>query len=180
MPEFHALDPNAEVNGSSIISMIQAIGDKIIPVLEDHDLKDIDPDGWYPQQKYLDVFREIDQGTVSSMFDLVAIGTKIPQLVRTPPEVDTIAAIFSAMDQAYQMNHRGNAGNFQVEFVDGQHVKLVDTSPYPCHFQYGVFYGFAKRFCAPGEHFRVVHDDTQPCRRNGGTSCTYHITWGSA
>jgi hypothetical protein len=51
---------------------------------------------------------------------------------------------------------------------------LVFANPYPCEFDRGLVSALANRFEPMA---RTVHDNAAPCRKKGGPSCTYHVSW---
>jgi hypothetical protein len=53
-------------------------------------------------------------------------------------------------------------------------ITCVCDNPYPCDFDRGLITGFAQRF---ERQARINHDDRAPCRKTGGDSCTYVVTW---
>ena len=57
MTEFVAFAPDVEVSGAVIQSLIDGTQGRIVPVLEEHGLAGITPDGWYPKQKMLDAMK---------------------------------------------------------------------------------------------------------------------------
>jgi hypothetical protein len=173
MVQFVAFEPEVEVLGTVLMSLIEGTQERIIPVFEKHGITNVRPDHWYPKQAMLDAMQEFGQ-TV----DLVSIGRGIPNLAQWPPEIDTVYKAFEALDQAYHMNHRGGEiGHYHVDFVGDQAVDVVAQNPYPCDFDYGLLFGLAQRYLYKGANLKVIHDNTAPCRQKNGDSCTYHITW---
>ena len=179
MAQFIAFDPKVEVSGAAVQAIVTAMGNRSLSVLAKHGLAELDPDGWYPQQAWLDAFAELAQGDFSTMLDLVSIGMRIPEVARWPTGVETIEDGLFSIDRAYQMAHRnGVIGSYWVRIVSEHEAKLVCENPYPCHFDYGIIYGTARRFLPPGKGLTVIHDDHGRCRRNGDDSCTYYVSWG--
>jgi hypothetical protein len=178
MAQFVAIDPNVETNGTTILSVVDGMGAEILPVLEAHGLVNLDPGDWVPQQQFLDTFREIAEGEYNAMFNLVAIGMKIPDNAVFPPEIDSIVSALHSIDVAYHMNHRnGEIGHYHCQVIGEKQIDLICENPYPCDFDYGIIYSMARRFRPTGSKFLVRHDDQAPCRKKGGDSCTYHVTW---
>lgn len=179
MSEFVAFDPNAEVIGMAINAVVAAMGDEVLPVLEKHSLANVDPNAWYPQQKFLDFFADIaQQKTLNTMFDLINIGMKIPENILLPPEMQSIPAIMQAMDMTYQMNHRnGDVGHWHCNIIDERTIEMTAEKPYPDDFDYGAMYSFARRLAPPDGNVKIVRDESKPIRKNGGRSTTYLITW---
>jgi hypothetical protein len=178
MTQFVAFDSNVEVSGAAILSFVAAMGRQILPVLAKHGITDPQPDQWYPQQAWLDSFRELAQGDFSSTLDLVNIGMKIPQSAIWPPEVQTIKDALASIDAAYHMNHRhGEIGCYRATEVGPREMEILCENPYQCDFDYGIIYGTARLYMPVGGGLIVEHDDEAPCRKRGDDSCTYHVKW---
>ena len=80
------------------------------------------------------------------------------------------------MEHSYHMQHRkGDIGNVVTEKIDEGHFKLTDTGIYPDNLQYGVCYGFVRRFRPPGQSFRVKFDEDIPRRDEGGEVTIIHV-----
>ncbi len=155
---YKVFDPNAEVIGRSMLSNFQNLHrDNFIPILHKHGIDEIDPAGWYSQQKWLDILKEVTEASGDELFDLVAVGMAIAGLAPFPPEIDTVKKAFVALDKVYQGNHRnGNVGELTCERSDDKSVYVRMNSPYPNNFLYGVGYGIAKRFTPPGSPPKVT------------------------
>ncbi len=178
MAQFIAFDPNTEVNGATIMSITAGLGASAEHVLAAHGLDNLQADQWYPQQLWLDAFRDIASGTINAMLDLVSIGMKINERAHFPPDINSIESALQSIDVAYHMNHHGGEiGSYQYIRVSGTQIDLVCRNPYPCDFDYGLIYGTVQRFRLPRTPFVVEHDGTAPCRKRGADSCTYHVTW---
>jgi len=94
------------------------------------------------------------------------------------------------IDVAYHMNHavRGEAmfspstgklregiGHYRYVHAAGKNlITLESSTPYPYEFDQGIIIAMAQRFEPTA---RLTHDAFKPCRKSGGGSCTYHVTW---
>ena len=178
MAQFQSFDPNVEVSGAAISVIVKAMGNRALRVLAAHGLDDINPDGWYPQQAWLDAFQELSQGDFNSTLDLVSIGIRIPETLTWPSDIKTVEEALLSIDKVYQMAHRnGKIGSYQVEMVGTREAKMVCENPYPCDFDYGLIYSTARFFLPAGTGLTVVHDDHTSCRKKGDDSCTYYVHW---
>lgn len=178
MTQFVAYEPHVEVSGEAILSTVAGIGERALSDFTEYGLGNVQAGGWYPQQHWLNLLRAVAEGKTNSMFDLVAIGMKIPETAVFPPEIDSIQAALHAIDVAYRMNHRnGEIGSYSCQVVNDHSIDIVCDNPYPCDFDYGIIWGMARRFRPGRAVFTVRHDDKAPCRNKGGESCTYHVTW---
>ncbi len=197
--EFKAFEDGIEVNGATVYSFVA--GFKLIKSLPINILKKyrigstddsgeyvINEDDWFPQQAWLDSFREISEkmGDIK----LFEIGKQIPENAEFPPWVQDIESAVKSIDIAYHMNHRKNGevmfnpetgtmlegiGHYGYEKVDGEN-KIINVceNPYPCDFDRGIISFMAEKF---NKNAKVVHDDSKECRKKTKESCTYIITW---
>jgi hypothetical protein len=179
MAQFKAFAPGVQVNGESVLSVVDGMGafkSKAEKILAQNTIVDVKPGCWYSQQAWLDAFKDISE--VLGVHTLFAIGKSIPRNAKFPPGINTIPAALSSIDVAYHMNHRGGAiGDFAVTQSNDRSAVLVCRNPYPCDFDRGVITGTADRFKPPHTSVRVVHDDRKPCRKEGADSCTFLVSW---
>ena len=180
MPSYKSFDPNTEVIGHNVLAFVQnAQADEIKTVLEKHDLAEIDPNAWYPQQKWLDVLSDLsEQG--GAMFNFVAIGAAIAETAVMPPEAEKLSfeEVIFAINDIYQMQHRnGDAGEITIEKPGKNHLVLNVRVPYPDDLEYGTAFGFARRFLPKGTDFTVLYDDQAPRQSQDGDSTVIHVKW---
>jgi hypothetical protein len=183
MPQFVARSKNVEVNGETVLafvdgmSTLESFKKRSLEVLAEKGIKDPKPGKWYPQQAWLDAFKEI--ATKIGDLTLFQIGQKIPENARFPPEINTIEKALSAIDMAYHMNHRGGEiGKYGFQSAGPKSAKMVCDNPYPCNFDKGIIECMAKKFKPKdSSSIHVSHDDTAECRKKGANSCTYLIKW---
>jgi hypothetical protein len=186
MSEYEVFDPATEVIGEGIAAFaagfpgeVREMGWKI---LEKYQIHNVLSGKFYPLQSYLDAMKEIASKFGGGM--LVRIGEQIASTAVIPPSIDSLDLLLTMSDQAYAMNHRGGeVGHWvytNLGTVHGLRTTQIEcNTPYPCQFDRGVLEGFAKRFRPAGVKDVIVrHDDLLPCRRSGGTSCTFIISWG--
>jgi len=179
MAQFKAFSPTVQVNGETVLSVVEGLGafkPTALQILADNGIKDPQPGQWYSQQAWLDAFKTISEklGQVT----LYSIGLKIPETAKFPPAIDSIEKALASIDVAYHMNHRmGEIGNYKYEATGEKSARMVCTNPYPCDFDRGIIEAVAKRFRPKGALVRVKHDDSAPCRKQGAESCTYLIEW---
>ncbi len=180
MTRYTSFDPNVEIIGRNVLGFIKSANrDNILPILEKHDLAEIDPEKWYPLQNFLDVLSDLsEQG--DAMFDFVSIGIKNAETVVFPPEFEGLSfdetlALTSEMSKTLHRN--GDAGYITVEKVSEKRVKYTLKMPYPDDYVYGELYGMARRFLPPGTHFVMTYDDDIPRREHGGEVTIIHLTW---
>jgi hypothetical protein len=132
---------------------------------------------WYPQQNWLNAFKEIAEKVgFSSLF---VIGKAIPESAKFPPDIDSLEKALSAIDIAYHMNHKnGDIGFYRFEKTSPTSGKILCNNPYPCDFDMGIIKAMCQRFKDKDTLSVLVDHDTKcACRKTGGDSCTYNISW---
>ena len=180
MAQFKAFAPSVEVNGETVLSVVNGMGiykKQSIEFLEKNGINNPQPGQWYSQQAWLNAFKEISE-TIGPK-TLFAIGKAIPENAKFPPEIDSIEKGLSAIDVAYHMNHRGGEiGHYKFESTGYNSGKMVCKNPYPCEFDKGIIESMAQKFKPKDSIMAFVeHDNSQPCRKKGADSCTYLISW---
>lgn len=179
MAQFKAFAKGVEVNGETVLSVVDGMGafkTKGLEILTANGIKDPQPGHWYSQQAWLDAFKTISEklGTAT----LLAIGKTIPANAKWPPQVDNIEKALASIDVAYHMNHRGGEiGHYQYTSTGPKSGKMVCKTPYPSEFDQGIIHAAARKFAPPGIFPVVKLDETQPTRKKGADACTFLITW---
>jgi hypothetical protein len=181
MAQFKSFSADAEINGETISSIVNGMGvfrGSALKELEKHGIVEPQPGNWYNKQAWLNALKTI-ANTVGPA-TVFAIGLKVPETAKFPPDIDSLSKALQSLDVAYHMNHRnGEIGHYEFKRTGERSVSIVCSNPYPCDFDRGLLSAFCKRFKPKGSnsYARVTHDDSNPCRKNGGDSCTYLITW---
>jgi len=183
MAQFIAFDLKVEVNGQTVLSVINGVSDsykeRIYNILARFQILDPQPNTWYNQQNWLDAFKEIAENI--GKFTLFSIGKSIPTSADFPKEIDKLEKALKSINLAYQMNHRGGEIGYYrlLEFDDTKRRAVMECkNPYPCHFDRGIITAMVRRF-RPIESLvqDVVVDESRPQRLLGDDSSTYLITW---
>lgn len=179
--QYKTFGPDAEVLGGAMMAFIESIHyTDFSTILERHNIEKIEPQRWYSQQLWLDVFTDIANQPGGSS-NLVSIGMKIVETAPMPPEAAELPFTDIAMgfnEGAYLTNNRGkDIGGIEAQVVAPGHVVMIDRTPYPDDFVYGAYYALAKRYLPSGSDFTVSYDEHVPRRDNGGTETRVHITW---
>lgn len=198
--QFKAFEPGILVYGVSINAIVEAF--KLFPSialkrLATHGIGgvrqrggeiEIDTEAWYPQQSWLDAFKDIAQSVGNQA--LFQIGQHVPKHAVFPPHVTDIKGGIASIDVAYHMNHK-KAGQVMFDPATGKMIEgighygfepspdrnqivSVCKNPYPCNFDHGILTAIARRF---EKRAIVEHDARAECRQKDGDSCTYVITW---
>jgi hypothetical protein len=178
MAQFLAFEEGVEVNGKTVLSVVDGMPsffeDRAREVLADNGIEDPHPDEWYPQQRWLDTFAEIEDRIGEST--LREIGRAIPRNAEWPPDVDDLVGGLRSIDEAYHMNHRGgDIGHYHAEDLGNGTVEVTCRNPYPCAFDEGIVDATAREFS--GEEVPQVSERSDTCRSDDGDVCTYHVEW---
>jgi hypothetical protein len=194
MAQFVAFNPKVEVNGETVLSIVDGMGafkERAYKFLADNGIQNPEPGKWYPQQSWLDAFKAIAQATGD--FTLFNIGKKIPENAQFPPEINTIDKALAAIDVAYHMNHRIDGqvmfdpatgkmlegiGHYGFQQMNEREIRMVCENPYPSDFDRGIIEAMAQKFKPAGAGFIIVKlDESLPSRKKGADSCTYTVKW---
>lgn len=183
MTSYEAFDPAVEVHGQTILTVVddalvrfsESYRQVAREALADHGIEDPSPDEWYPQQAWLDTFEAIADETEPHLLD--RLGEQIPEVSEWPTNVSGVEAGLRAINDAYRMNHRGgDIGSYTFEPVDDTTGRMACHTPYPCPFDRGLIRAVARQN-APVEAFVFVEERGDECRRAGGDTCTYTVSW---
>lgn len=194
MAQFVSFNAEVEVDGGTVLAFVNSMKrgqETRLSILQKHGLQP-QIGGWYPQQLWLDAFKEVAD-TMGDM-NLFLIGSAIIENAKFPPMRDLEEALRS-IDIAYHMNHRLHGqvmfdpatgtmlegiGHYTLLSFDGAARRALYKceNPYPSKFDEGIISEIVRRF-RPSDSTRheVKIDITQPRRAQGADSCTYIISW---
>lgn len=182
MAQFKSFDPNVEVLGGVIMSILEGMGDyKAIgqKILSENGIDEINPEGWYPLQNLLDAMKIVSDKLGADT--LYLIGSKIPEVAMFPPGIENLEQGMPLIDMAYHMNHRnGEIGSYSFKMIDENTAEMVAHNPYPCDFDRGLCSGFAKKFPPTNvteDGVTVMLDDEKESRQAGAETSTYTMMW---
>lgn len=171
-----------EVWGTSILGCIAGLTKAGLPVSEglgllaERGIPQVEPAGWYPQQPYLDMFRAIEARHGEAA--LRAMARQVPDTSKFPPGIQSLEQALQALDIAYQLNHRGGEiGSYACVPLGPRILEMVCSNPYGCAFDMGILDALIDAFKPVGSRPTLAHAPGTPCRRSGGATCTYLITW---
>jgi hypothetical protein len=175
------VDPRIETSGAAMLALVSNLhADQMQHLLIKHELIDITADGWYPAQKWFDIFDEL-YGNGGGSADLVAIGMAVVETAKTPPgfEKADLPTMLALWNEHYHLNHRSpiDIGSVTTERVDGKHIKVILTTLYPDDLCYGMTYGYARLALPKGTFFKVWYDKDEPRLDDGGRRTIIHVQW---
>jgi hypothetical protein len=173
------VDPTAEVRGGVVSSIVNAMGafqGIARGLLADRGIHELRGHAWYSLRAFLGcldaVAKEVGPNT------LYQIGRQIPAQAFYPPGMETLGEALEHLDEEYRVVHRGGElGHYRFAWTGTSSGNMICSTPYPCDFDLGVLESLSQRFEPDSAHVHVVHDGRAPCRKLGGDSCTYRITW---
>ncbi len=182
MASFIAFAPNVEVNGETVVSIVNAMaGFEAIAhqLFKKNGLDNIKSGNWYSQQNWLNVFKDIKEKLGDKT--LLVIGKAIPENANFPAEIDSLEKALNSINVAYHMNHRGGEIGYYklVKYSYKEKIALMECkNTYPSHFDRGIITAMARKFKPEGAiTIDVSLDNTKPTRLKGSDSCTYFIDW---
>ncbi|MFC2062194.1 hypothetical protein ACFLUV_06750 [Elusimicrobiota bacterium] len=194
MAVFEAYVPNVEVNGQTVLAVVNGMQakDYALKILSENDIVDPQPEEWYLQQNWLNAFKALSEQI--GPYALNAIGKSIPDSAKWPPQIDSIESALASIDVAYHMNHRIDGetlfnpltgemkegiGHYEFKKMEDRLIHVICANPYPCAFDEGIIYQTAFKFKpADMKQVYVKHLDKKDyCRETGYKLCTYSVTW---
>lgn len=165
------LGPDAEVLGGAINGFIDAINrEEIMPHLEKLGMTDIVPTEWYPKKLYIDLWNSILEASHAPTQNLVSVGMTIADTA-WPPEADEqdFETLVLTWGHAFDAVNRGaDKGYVKTEKLSDNKYMVRCCTPDPDDLQYGVAYGFCRRFLPEGTHFTVTYAPGVTRRDEGG------------
>lgn len=180
-----SVDPTVEVNGRVACQAVDGLRElpdedeaQGLEILAENGFEDPQPDDWYPLVELLNALEAI--GTALGDEALTRLGTKIPEGVDWPSNVDSASGGFATVDEAYRLNHRGGEiGSYEFAEVADRERRVTCANPYPCAFDKGIIEGTLRAFSHNFSYTPMVflHETSDRCRADGGEECTYRVSW---
>lgn len=174
-------EPGTECSGAAMLGIVEnVISAEYLPLIQEYRYDNISPDAWYPLEDFFDFLNKLFE-MPNQVFNLVAIGMTIAETALMPPGLKkpTLGEMVENWDAHYQANFRkGDVGDKTTIKVDDHHYKVVlDGTKMPDDLEYGVLYGFARRFLPPGVSFTVWYDEDVLPMDQGGEQTVLHVSW---
>ncbi len=182
VPQYRALSDGVLVWGASMLGCIHGLETAGLPagealkLLAKGGVPLVEPEGWYPQQPYLDMLRDVERRYGEE--GLRAMARRVPDTSKFPPGIKTLEDALQCLDIAYQLNHSGGPiGHYACMPVAPGEVLLECANPYGCAFDLGILDALIHHFRPSGSQPIIRHQAGSGCRRLGDEACTYVITW---
>lgn len=159
---FQPASQNALANGQVIMPYLTVLaGSKLEYLIEKHDIRDVDPQQFYPQSIVCSMQSEIVQEAGLFSGDLVDIGIKSIDAIGFPEEVNTVETALGMLHDIYQMIHQNvpEDEGWGLERTSDEELKVYFNSPYEPYAAYGYVWGIARRFTPKGMDFTVYMEE---------------------
>lgn len=182
MNQFEAIDPEVEINGQTILAMVDGVArfseeyrSTVERAMAKNGIDDPTPGEWYPQQAWLDAFETLATDLQPHILD--RIGEQIPDAADWPGRITGVEEGLQSINEAYHANHRGGEiGYYRLLSSGEQSGKMECKNPYPCPFDRGIIRAVAQQY-APLSSFVFVEETGDECRLDNGSTCTYTVHW---
>jgi hypothetical protein len=172
--------PQAEVIGQTVLAFSQNLeADVIAPLLPKYGLDNVDPEKWYPHQRWMDVLRDLSELPGSSTA-FVAFGKQVVRSAVMPPEIDSVPKALNLLHAIHHLNLRNipEDEGYTIKQISDRHFLVYHNTPNPDDAIYGFVWGMVARFKRPEEQFVVrLIDNPNPEETPGSV---YEIKWGTA
>lgn len=145
---FKAFEPINQVSGRAILNAINYLSEfklTLDGLLKDQNLVNLEEDGWYDEQAWLNVLQIISKKYgPNTIFTLgKGVGANLPKM-----ECD-FETLLGKVDFFYKKNHiNGEVGYFTLENYDGvkKCAKMKMHTPYPPEYGKGVLIEMTRKF----------------------------------
>ena len=162
------------VAGDTVMSVKSAISaDALCKILlEKYGFEDVSRGQFYPMGNYLALIHDIEERMPAV---LKRVGEFICRDALLSPQITNFEQLMPGMDAGYHRNHNGQRGDeighFDCEKKSQKEFIISVETPYPCIFDQGIIFGFAKKF---DTSITVEHADNS-CRTRGDSQCNFHV-----
>lgn len=170
------MSSQSQVQGKTIETTIEEVmavfRQRIEKALSEQGIEDVEDGEWYPLVEFVEVLGMIEEDAGEPT--LRKLGAVVPESLKWTGDPDSVAAGLRALNDGCRTRHRKLRGNYEFESTGESSGKLVADTPYPCVFDQGLIKGTAEHF---GASYAKVDEVGSECRANGGSVCTYEVSW---
>ncbi len=154
--------------------------EEVIEVVRKHGLHNLDPNAYYPADKFINVFADLINRSNKHM-NLVGLGMAVIDNTPLDPEIDNWELekqlALPVLAYKHKMYKDKLPGDFSLEWISNDHVAYHEALVWPDDFMYGYIYSFAKRFLSKHNTFAVKYDENIDRQDHGGDVTIIHVTW---
>jgi hypothetical protein len=166
----------SEVSGRTILGtleqMMSVFRRRIEESLTEFGITDVEAEAWYSADDFARVLAMVERDAGRST--VTKLGAVAPETMEWVGNPTTVAEGLTNLSRSHQSTHRGAVGHYDFEQTGEDTGRIVCDTPYPCEFDKGVLKGTMKRF---GGQYPKITEDTHECRDDGGSTCTYTVSW---
>lgn len=167
--------------GRGLLDFEAASPDAVVRLFfEKHRLINLDPDGWYPAQRWFDAVNDMRASGVVTP-DYIRAGRQWANTLFSAPQYYGLPVrdMLLRLNHVYRAANRGTAiGAIAAEPWGTSRIRLTLRVPYPDDVWYGVCYGIMSRVAGLGITYRIYYDADAPRRDiNGSDTTILHVQW---
>ena len=141
-----------------IYKELACFGSLINEIFSKHGIDFSSDQSWFPIQSYLDATNEVsDTFGNATMF---YIGSNVIKEAMWAPDVQSLEEGLNTIDEAYHMNHRGDAdiGSYIAHKVNDHHYTVRCHTPYPYYVDMGIIKGVCNKFSGSNSNWIITSD----------------------
>jgi hypothetical protein len=175
MRRFVASNPDVEVKSSLISSFFNSVKyEEIRPFIQHYNLDELSDKEWHPQQKLLDLFRDISENKINVSENLVSVGMKVVETAAFPPTINSVESALEGLRIAYNLDHRNHTEKgWIVEIILPGKAIMIADNPYPADQHYGLLWALMRRFKPHNTEFSV----SQKPLANPDDNPVFELNW---
>ncbi len=171
--------PGCDVLGAGISAIFNhRRRNEVLDSLSYHKADDLDPNTWYPVDKFIDIFAEWIE-MPGGNDNVVSVGMAMIYHLELPPAMERLKSVdkLLALGDLHLSHHRGDIGRYQIQLDGQRHIVITENTIWPDGMIYGFVYGAAQHFFPERTPFTLSFDTQQPRQDEGGEFSTLHLTW---
>lgn len=177
----YTCEPGTEVAGVVVQAIVNNINaEEFRPFLEAQGITNPQAETWYPLQKLMNVFDEM-QHRSGDWANFVALGLAITEYSLKPEGAEeSFKKTLETWDEWYQINHRnGKITRIQtIKNGDRSYELWLDVHHnYPHDMVYGLVWGSARALLPTGTDFKIRYDDTCTPLNPGADKVIIKVDW---
>ncbi len=171
--------PDGEVLGAGISAIFNhRRRNEVLDSLVYHGADYLDPETWYPVDKFINIFTEW-QTMPDTSTNIISVGMAMIYHLEWPGDTDRLdlTGRLAALGDLHSMYHRGDVGGYATRVESLNHIVYTENTIWPDDMIYGFIYGAAQHFLPDGTRFTLMYDPQAPRQDQGGHSTILHLKW---